>query len=132
MNLIAKPVVLTAAAARSGLGPDLVSMRMAMLAERRALGDVLSEMGASDIPTHLFKPFTGHSLGASGALDAAILHEFMIHDELPPNLPGLAGACGQIRLPSRAEPLDGRTVLKISVGMGGHNALIALKASPPP
>lgn len=117
---------------RAAICPHASGTRAHGLAERRALGDVLSEMGVSDIPTHLFKPFTGHSLGASGALDAAILHEFMIHDELPPNLPGLAGACDQIRLPSRVEPLDGRTMLKISVGMGGHNALIALKASPPP
>jgi 3-oxoacyl-(acyl-carrier-protein) synthase len=87
-------------------------------------------MGAADVPTHLFKPFTGHSLGASGALDAAILHEFLSHGELPPNLPGLSGDCPQIRLPDRVMPADSRTILKISVGMGGHNALVAMKPAP--
>ena len=62
-----------------------------------------------------------------GALDAAILHEFLRHNELPPNLPGLSGGCAEIILPDHATRLNGRTILKISVGMGGRNALIAMK-----
>lgn len=114
---------------RAAICPHASGTRAHGLAERNAIRKVLSEMSAGDVPTHLFKPFTGHSLGASGALDAAILHEYLAQGELPPNLPGLSGACPEIRLPDRAEPLDGRTVLKISVGMGGHNALITMQAN---
>ena len=107
--------------------PHASGTRAHGLAEREALRSVISSAGARDVPTYLFKPFTGHSLGASGVLDVALLHEFLSRGELPPNLPGLAGNCAEIQLPEHVLPADGRTVLKISVGMGGHNALIAMK-----
>lgn len=106
--------------------PHASGTRAHGLAERAALRSVASRHGRKEISVHLLKPFTGHSLGASGALDVAILHEFLRHGELPPNLPGLAGGCEEIMLPSSTMPARGKTVLKISVGMGGHNALLAI------
>ncbi|HOS44242.1 MAG TPA: beta-ketoacyl synthase N-terminal-like domain-containing protein [Armatimonadota bacterium] len=97
-------------------------------AERRALRAVFSAY-ETPISLHLIKPFTGHAIGASGAIDLAVLCHALRDGELPPNLPGLTGAGDPFTLPTSPAPWDGGTVLKISVGMGGHNAVIALQSS---
>ena len=97
-------------------------------AEYEAIRAVLQKRGSGQASVHLLKPFTGHSLGANGALDCALLHKFFSAGQLPPNLPGLHGGCAEIRLPSTAEPVCGRTVLKLSGGMGGRNSLLAMKS----
>ena len=96
-------------------------------AEHSAILSVLRSRNAAQSSVHLLKPFTGHSLGANGALDCAILHTFFSAGQLPPNLPNLHGEGAQIRLPSTAEPAGERTVLKLSGGMGGRNSLLAMK-----
>lgn len=76
---------------------------------------------------HLLKPFTGHTIGASGLLESVILTRFLRDGKLPPNLPGLHAPPG-FELPE--EMLDGfNGVYKLAHGMGGHNALIVLKPS---
>ena len=45
---------------------------------------------------------------------------------LPANLPGLTGAGHLFTLPNVPVSCGGDVVLKISVGMGGHNAVMAL------
>jgi 3-oxoacyl-[acyl-carrier-protein] synthase II len=117
---------------RAAICPHASGTHAHGLAEREAVRSVLRERQAGDVSVHLMKPFTGHSLGASGALDAAILHEFLSSNTLPPNLPGLRGGGDGIVLPDHVLPATGITVLKISVGMGGHNALIAMKPEPSP
>ena len=73
---------------------------------------------------HLLKPFTGHTIGASGLLESVILARFLQDGKLPPNLPFLHAPAGFI-LPDRV--LDaGGSVYKLSHGMGGHNALLVL------
>jgi 3-oxoacyl-[acyl-carrier-protein] synthase II len=73
---------------------------------------------------HLLKPFTGHTIGASGLLESVILARFLREGKLPPNLPGRHAPDGFI-LPD--VPLDaGGPVNKLSHGMGGHNALLVL------
>lgn len=73
---------------------------------------------------HLLKPFTGHTIGASGLLESVILARFLREGKLPPNLPGRHAPDGFI-LPD--VPLDaGGPVYKLSHGMGGHNALLVL------
>lgn len=73
---------------------------------------------------HLLKPFTGHTIGASGLLESVILARFLRDGKLPPNLPGRHAPAGFI-LPE--VPLDVRgSVYKLSHGMGGHNALLVL------
>lgn len=81
-----------------------------------------------DTPSlHLLKPFTGHTIGASGLLESVILARFLEDGKLPPNLPGLHAPVG-FHLPDG--PLDVCGPLyKLSHGMGGHNALLVL--SPP-
>jgi 3-oxoacyl-(acyl-carrier-protein) synthase len=87
---------------------------------RAAVGDSAS--------LHLMKPYTGHALGASGALDLAMLWQCLMHKELPPNLPSAAIAEG-LHLPTAARPVSaGTKLLKISTGMGGHNCVLSVQA----
>jgi 3-oxoacyl-[acyl-carrier-protein] synthase II len=101
------------------------------LASARAESAALRRVFADRPPTlHLLKPFTGHALGASGALDTAILSDHLARGLLPPNLPSLTPPDSRFDLPDSARPIDpDGVVLKLSSGMGGRNAVIAL-ASP--
>ncbi|MBN8459571.1 MAG: hypothetical protein J0M04_17210 [Verrucomicrobia bacterium] len=82
------------------------------------------------MPTlHLIKPFTGHTIGASGLLESVILAAFMRGGTLPPNLPGRHAPEG-IDLPSDEIPCRGNAV-KVSHGMGGHNAALTIGTSIP-
>jgi 3-oxoacyl-[acyl-carrier-protein] synthase II len=76
---------------------------------------------------HLLKPFTGHTIGASGLLESVILAKFLQDRQLPPNLPNRSGPPG-FSLPDQAIEALG-PVYKFSHGMGGHNALLVLKPS---
>jgi len=96
-------------------------------AEKAALDRVFSGPPRSPVSLHFLKPWTGHSLGASGAIDCVLLCAFMRENLLPPNLTGLSSPC-PLRLPVPAEPLPfgaSSCVLKISAGMGGRNTVVA-------
>lgn len=78
-------------------------------------------------PLLLLKPFTGHTLGASGLLDTALLAAALQAGEAPGNLAGLSAPAG-LSLPGVPTPLDaGASILKIASGMGGHNAAVLLR-----
>jgi len=95
-------------------------------AERAALHAVFPT-AHPPISVHLLKPFTGHSIGASGAVDMAIMLHYLRQGLTPPNLPGLSGAGAPFTMPEVATPVaDDALILKISMGMGGHNAIVAL------
>lgn len=97
-------------------------------AEHRALRTWASKHPAPPVSLHFMKPFTGHSLGASGALDTAILALYLRDGLLPPNLPGLVPLEPPLSAPLTPTPLDpDEIVAKIAVGMGGHNAVLALR-----
>lgn len=95
-------------------------------AERAAVDAALQAAGR-DATLHLLKPFTGHSLGASGALDLAILHAFLARGELPPNLPGLTAGASSFTLPAKPVASHDALLLKVSAGMGGHNCLLTIR-----
>lgn len=76
---------------------------------------------------HLLKPFTGHTIGASGLLESVLLACFLRDGQLPPNLPGLYAPPG-FELPGCVLAATG-PVGKLSHGMGGHNALLILTPS---
>ena len=73
---------------------------------------------------HLLKPFTGHTIGASGLLESVILAQFMQQRKLPPNLAGRSTPAG-FHLPDEVLAVSG-PIYKLSHGMGGHNALLVL------
>lgn len=77
---------------------------------------------------HLLKPFIGHTIGASGLLESAILLRFMEQGMMPPNLPGTLGACG-MPAPETITPCIG-PVYKLAHGMGGHNSLAVFQSHP--
>lgn len=73
---------------------------------------------------HLLKPFTGHTIGASGLLESVMLTRFLKDAQLPPNLPRLHSPPG-FHLPDQTLEAGG-PIYKLSHGMGGHNALLVL------
>lgn len=76
---------------------------------------------------HLLKPFTGHTIGASGLLESVILARFMREGKLPPNQAGMHLPSG-FHLPEQVLAASG-PVYKLSHGMGGHNALLVMTPS---
>lgn len=93
------------------------------MAEKQALLDSLKP--EKEISLHPLKPFTGHTVGASGALDTGILAHYLREKKLPPNLPGLTSPPAPFTIPDQPSIASG-TILKIAVGMGGHNSVISL------
>ena len=97
-------------------------------AEHRGLRTWTSERHGDPVSVHFMKPFTGHSLGASGALDTAILALYLRDGLLPPNFPGLVPLDAPLSAPPKVTALGpGEVVAKIAAGMGGHNAALALR-----
>jgi 3-oxoacyl-[acyl-carrier-protein] synthase II len=75
-------------------------------------------------PLLLLKPLTGHTLGACGLLDIALIASAL--PNLPGNLDSLSGVS--------AEPFQMRSgdeILKIASGMGGHNAAVSIRVVSP-
>lgn len=77
---------------------------------------------------HLLKPFIGHTVGASGLLESAILLAFMKQDTLPQNVRETSGL-SELSAPSQSIPVTG-PVFKLAHGMGGHNALAVFQMIP--
>ena len=73
---------------------------------------------------HLLKPFTGHTIGASGLLESVILARFLTEGKLPPNRIHHHSPAG-FHLPEVSLDATG-PIYKLSHGMGGHNALLVL------
>lgn len=107
----------------SAICPHASGTHLHSIAEEQALNNALTPQ--SPISLHPLKPFTGHTVGASGALDTAILAHYLRDKKLPPNLP-LTKPAEPFTLPKTPSEASG-TILKIAVGMGGHNSVIALR-----
>ena len=80
------------------------------------------------ISLHPLKPYTGHSVGANGVLDCAILASYLRDRELPPNLNGITCPGAPFSLDAGSLLEEGSTILKIAVGMGGHNSIVSLRS----
>jgi 3-oxoacyl-[acyl-carrier-protein] synthase II len=74
----------------------------------------------------LTKPWSGHALGASGALDVALLWQFLRRGVLPPNLSPSCRQSVLLDFPTNETDARSTVVLKISTAMGGLNTLLAL------
>jgi 3-oxoacyl-[acyl-carrier-protein] synthase II len=97
------------------------------MAEQKALATVFRDAAHPPLSLHFIKPYTGHSLGACGVIDALLLCAFLRHRQLPPNLPGLSiPASGRFSAPVAPLAFDpASSLLKIAAGMGGRNTLVA-------
>lgn len=74
---------------------------------------------------HMLKPYVGHTIGASGALETALLCALIREGSFPANearftLPDLPFDYGE-------SPARDRVMFKSASSMGGHNSLIAIR-----
>ncbi len=88
---------------------------------------LLRALAGNKVPLLPLKPQTGHTLGASGLLDVALLAACMAEGWLPATLPGLTPpACGLPLIDSPLQVSSGDRVVKLASGMGGHNAAVSM------
>lgn len=91
-------------------------------------GGVVARVLGAETPCASTKPMTGHTLGAAGAVQAALCLLAMERGRLPPHLwDGEADpALPAIRLAIAGERRQLRNVLSASYAFGGNNAVLAL------
>jgi len=97
--------------------------------ETLAIRTVLGER-AYQIPISGTKPYHGHALGASGAIEVAVCALAMRRGWIPPtlNLERSGEGCDLDYVAGGGRDLFPRTVLTNSFGFGGINASLALRA----
>jgi 3-oxoacyl-[acyl-carrier-protein] synthase II len=88
---------------------------------------------AYKVPISSTKSMTGHLLGASGAVEAAISIKSMQEGLIPPtvNYHTPDPECDLDYVPNHARPAAIRTVMSNSFGFGGHNGTIILSRYEP-
>ncbi len=93
------------------------------LAIRAALGDRAERIAVSST-----KPYYGHALGASGAIEAAVSALVLREAWIPPtlNLEERGEGCDLDYVPLRGRELQARVVMSNSFGFGGINASLVL------
>jgi 3-oxoacyl-[acyl-carrier-protein] synthase II len=82
--------------------------------------------GQSVPPVSSTKSMTGHTLGAAGALEAAVCIQVLNEQELPPTLNQETPDpdCDLDYVPNRARRAEVHVALTNSFGFGGHNATL--------
>ena len=79
--------------------------------------------GVSDAPLHSFKGYVGHTLGAAGVVESAMIIESLRHQQLIPSLGfNELGVSQQLNVTTEPAPADLNYVLKTASGFGGCNA----------
>lgn len=92
---------------------------------------VVARVFGHDLPCASTKPLTGHTLGAAGAVQAALCLMAMEQGQLPPHLWDGARdpALPHIRLVEPGERAALRRVVSASYAFGGNNAALVLEAA---
>lgn len=99
--------------------------------QNHAVGEInalRSVYGKGQPPLLLLKALTGHTLGASGLLDVALLAAAMNAGQVPANLAGLTQPEGMVLLDAPLPWPPSSRIVKIASGMGGHNAAVVLRS----
>ncbi len=95
----------------------------------RTEGLVIQRIFGDDQPAvSSIKGSTGHGLGASGSIEAAVVVEAIRRAELPPNI-GLTNLDPEIPLNDivrEARPWEPRASISNSFGFGGHNTVLVI------
>lgn len=101
--------------------------RLEAAALRQVFGDRIDS-----IPAWSCKGAIGHLLGASGAVELAMLVEALRNGVVPPtvNLRNPSPDCGLGHVIGMARPGTFRTGLKIALGFGGHCAAMVVSVPP--
>lgn len=99
-------------------------------AESRAILDVLGP----HVPTSSTKSYFGHTLGASGALEAVITILAVANRLAPPTLrlDNAAADCGLDHIAHTPRPLEMQSALSNTFGFGGSNVSLLFRAVEPP
>ena len=128
---------MTQAMERAGVGPGEVSYinthgtstLLGDPAETQAIKRAFGEL-AYHVPASATKSMHGHLIGGTGALEAAISVQALREGIIPPtiNLETPDPACDLDYVPNQARQADLDVVLSNSIGFGGHNATLVLKA----
>ncbi len=126
---------------RGGLSPEEVdyvnahgsSTPLNDAVESSAIEMVLGER-AREIPVSGTKPYYGHALGASGAIEAAITALVLQRGWIPPtlNLQEPGEGCELDYVPETGRKQRIRAAVTNSFGFGGINACLALSTYPSP
>jgi 3-oxoacyl-[acyl-carrier-protein] synthase-1 len=83
--------------------------------------------GLSTAPLHSMKGYTGHTLGAAGVLETALLAESMRAGETIASVGfETSGVPGKVNVSRNAERREIRFALKTASGFGGCNAALVL------
>ncbi|MEM8737525.1 MAG: beta-ketoacyl-ACP synthase II [Planctomycetota bacterium] len=96
------------------------------LAETRAIQKTFGD--DCPIPVSSTKSMTGHTLGASGGIEAVILAKVLETGQLPPtiNLHNPSEGCTLDYVPNQARSADVSHVMSNSFGFGGHNVSLVV------
>jgi 3-oxoacyl-[acyl-carrier-protein] synthase II len=96
--------------------------------ETMAIKAVMGEY-AGKVPVSSTKSMTGHLIGASGAVEAAICTMVILNGIIPPtiNLENPDPACDLDYVPNVARKVNVTTTLSNSFGFGGHNSVLILR-----
>lgn len=79
----------------------------------------------SDVPLHSIKGYTGHTLGAAGVLESAMLIEAINKQQTIPSLGyDTHGVSVPLKVSTEAESCEINNVLKTASGFGGCNAAL--------
>jgi 3-oxoacyl-[acyl-carrier-protein] synthase II len=92
---------------------------------KRAFGD-----HAYHVAIGATKPMTGHLMGGAGSLEAAICVQVLRTGIIPPtiNLHTPDPACDLDYVPNQARHAEVEVAMSDSIGLGGHNATLVLRA----
>jgi 3-oxoacyl-[acyl-carrier-protein] synthase II len=122
---------------RAGVAPDEVSYINAHgtatligdPAETKAIKRAFGE-AAYRVPVSSTKSMTGHLMGGSGSLEAAICVQALLMGVIPPtiNLHEPDPECDLDYVPNQARAAQLEVVLSNSFGFGGHNSTLVFKA----
>jgi 3-oxoacyl-[acyl-carrier-protein] synthase II len=98
------------------------------LAETRAIHHAF-DPHASQVAVSSTKSMTGHLLGGTGALEAAICVQAIRTGLIPPtiNLEHPDPACDLDYVPNQARPAEVEVALSNSMGFGGHNVTLVFR-----
>lgn len=120
----------------AGVNPDAIdyinahatSTPLGDIAETNAVKRVFGPH-AKKLAISSTKAATGHTLGASGGIEAVACVAAMQHNLIPPtiNLAQPSPECDLDYVPNRARDARLTTVMSNSFGFGGHNACIVLR-----
>jgi 3-oxoacyl-[acyl-carrier-protein] synthase-1 len=129
--------VVQASLRRAGLQPgdiDYVNLHGTATPQNDAMeGKVVAEIFGAELPVSSTKPLTGHTLGAAGAIEAAICWLTLADNPrglLPPHwwdgVPDPSLPALHLVQPGEAAPRRPRHVLSNSFAFGGSNAAVLL------